>query len=92
MDLDDSEMKLADGTISVEPEPGCQTRSDQVCSDLQSPSVQVASPDPATPVLSRVSDSSDLEISLDCGESLLPLCRDISALYYFLHSFLLIII
>ncbi|KTF77125.1 hypothetical protein cypCar_00015867 [Cyprinus carpio] len=67
VDLDDSEMKLADGTISVEPEPGCQTRSDQVCSDLQSPSVQVASPDPATPVLSRVSDSSDLEISLDCG-------------------------
>lgn len=84
MDLDDSEMKLADGTISVEPEPGSPA--------LQSLSVQAANPDPATPALSHVSDSSDLEISLDCGESLLPLFRDIAALCYFLHSFLLIII
>ncbi len=86
VDLDDSKMKFADGTISVEPEPGCQTRSDQLRAALQSPSVQVANPDSATPALSHLSDSSDLEIGLDCGESLLPLFRDISALCYFLHS------
>ncbi len=86
VDLDDSKMTFADGTISVEPEPGCQTRSDQLRAALQSPSVQVANPDSATPALSHVSDSSDLEIGLDCGESLLPLFRDISALCYFLHS------
>ncbi|XP_026131746.1 5'-AMP-activated protein kinase catalytic subunit alpha-2-like [Carassius auratus] len=65
--LDDSEIKLADETISVEPEPGCQTRSDQVCAALQPSSVQEADQDPATPAVSCVSDSSDLEISMDSG-------------------------
>uniref|UniRef100_A0A8C2HIS9 non-specific serine/threonine protein kinase n=1 Tax=Cyprinus carpio TaxID=7962 RepID=A0A8C2HIS9_CYPCA len=63
-----SEIKSVDDDIPVEPEPVCLSRSEQVCAALQSStSVQAADADQDAPVLMHVSDSSDSEISLDCG-------------------------
>lgn len=83
-----SEMKSVDDDIPVEPEPEpvCLSRSEQVCAALQSStSVQAADADQDAPVLMHVSDSSDSEISLDCGESSLPF--DISAFFSTSHYF-----
>ncbi|XP_052394987.1 uncharacterized protein LOC127942957 [Carassius gibelio] len=95
-DLDDSEpmpaqatseIKSADEVVPVEAEPVCL--QNHLCVDLQSSSVQSADAD-ADPDLSHVSDLSDSESELDCGESLLALIYVVSALFYFLCSLLLL--